>query len=416
MSSSPLVSSDGLPAGGLRAARPLVVAGFVISFVLVGGGIDTVSVFLDAIARATDWSRSALSLAVSIGALSAALTTPIVGVAVDRFGVRVPMTVGVGLLAIGFGVVIVMSRAWHFAAANVLLGAGFAASALLPITVAVTMRVSDRTALALGIVGAGASAGAFVLAPVVQAVIAAVGWRGAYVVMGTAVVLTPLPFLVFSLPRGRLRGTALSTERPTHASLACELRRPGVAPLAAVMILPALAGFSVSVHLVPYLTSLGHAGSAAAGALGATIGISAFGKIGGGFIADRIGPLPTLRLSLMLWALALAVLHHAATPAALGVFVLAYGLAFGTQMAVIPPIAVSVLGSERFGTLFGLLQLAAMLASAIGPIASGVIFDATGRYSGAVLMWLGSMTLAVAIAWAMRTADAKPAPVAEGAT
>ncbi|HVN86502.1 MAG TPA: MFS transporter [Candidatus Binatia bacterium] len=403
-------------AGSLRAALPLIVAGFVISFVLVGGGIDTVSVFLNAIAKATDWSRASLSLAVSVGALSAALSTPIIGAAVDRVGVRSPMLAGVGLLAIGFAIVIVMNHAWQFVAANVFLGAGFAASAIFPITVAVTMRVPDRTALALGIVGAGASAGALVLAPAIHAVIAAVGWRNAYVVMGTAVVLTPLPFLALTLPRGQLRRDPTASADPTTARLIDGLRRPGVAALAAVMILPALAGFSVSVHLVPYLTSLGHGGSTAAGALGGTIGISAIGKVGGGFVADRIKPLPTLRLALVLWAFALGVLHYATTPAILVLFVVLYGLAFGTQIAVIPPIAVGVLGSERFGALFGVLQLAAMLASAIGPIASGLIFDGTGRYSGAVIMWLSAVSLAALVAWSMRAAEAKPLPLVEAAT
>jgi len=66
--------------GSIREALPLVIAGFAISFVVVGGGIDTVSVFLNAITKATGWSRSALSAGVSSGALMAALSTPIVGI------------------------------------------------------------------------------------------------------------------------------------------------------------------------------------------------------------------------------------------------------------------------------------------------------------------------------------------------
>jgi predicted MFS family arabinose efflux permease len=384
---------------------PLVIAGFAISFVLVGGGIDTVSVFLNAIAAATHWSRSALSLAVSIGAVSAALSTPLVGVAVDRYGVRGPMLVGAGLLAVGFAVLVAMTDAWHFAAANVFLGAGFAACALLPITVAVTVCVPQRTALALGIVAAGSSAGALVLAPAFQAVIEAIGWRGGYVVMGCAVVLTPLVLAAFALPRGRLTHHAPANAAAPRRSVLHDLQRPGVGPLTAIMILPGVASFSLSVHLVPYLTGLGLAGTTAAAALGATIGISAIGKIAGGFVADRVGPLPTVRLALLLWVVALALLQHADVWLALEAFVVLYGLALGTQIALIPAIAVGVLGSERFATLFGVLQLAAMLASAVGPIASGLIFDATGRYTGAILLWLAAMATATAIAWSMRAAE-----------
>ena len=402
------------PGGGdIRDALPLVIAGFAISFIVVGGGIDTVSVFLNAITRETDWSRSGMSLGVSVGAVMAALSTPIVGLLVDRYGVRLPMTLGVLLLTVGFLILINMHEPWHFVVANLALGPGFAACALLPITVAVTICIPKRTTLALGIIGAGSSAGALALAPALQAVMEAYGWRAGYVALGSAIILTPLPCLLFALPRGRLR-PASTAPTPTGGALrlAPELRPPRVAPLAAVMILPGLVGFSISVHLVPYLVGLGHSGAIAAAALGATIGISAIGKIGGGIAGDRIGPLPTLRYSLVLDVVALIILQYAVGGAALSAFVVVYGLALGAQIAVIPAIAVTVLNAKRFGTLYGILQLAAMLASAVGPISSGLIYDKTGHYAGAIILWVAAMAIAAAISFWMRAADAAAQPVA----
>jgi MFS family permease len=170
------------------------------------------------------------------------------------------------------------------------------------------------------------------------------------------------------------------------------------------------------VHIVPYLTGLGHSAALAAAALGGTIGVSAAGKVFGGMLADRIGALPTLRLALIVWALAFVLLARAGSVPMLGAFVLLYGLALGTQIAVVPAMAVGVLGTARFGALFGVLQLAAMLASAIGPISSGLIFDATGSYGDALLLWLAAMTAAVAVSFAMAPLPAggvaaeKPAP------
>ncbi len=184
--------------------------------------------------------------------------------------------------------------------------------------------------------------------------------------------------------------------------MATDLRRPGVAALAGIMLLPGLASFSIAVHLVPYLTGIGHPATTAAAALGATIGVSAIGKLTGGMVADRIGTLPTLRLALVLWAVSVAVLHHASTLPPLGLFVLLYGIALGANVAVIPALAITIVGGERFGTLFGLLQLATMLASASGPIASGIIFDRTGRYDGAVFLWLAAMAIAALISWRMQ--------------
>jgi MFS family permease len=105
----------------------------------------------------------------------------------------------------------------------------------------------------------------------------------------------------------------------------------------------------------------------------------------------------TLRLALALDAIAVALLRYAETPAALGAFVVLHGLAIGTQIAVVPAIAAVVLGMKRFGTLFGLLQVATMVASAVGPVASGLIFDRTGQYGGAILMWLCAFVAATAL-------------------
>ncbi len=395
-----------LPGG--RSAQALILAGFVISFVVVGAGIETVGVFLNAISAANHWSRSSLSLGVGTGAVMAALSILPVGMLVDRFGVRVPMLVGVAFLAVGFVVLIRMQQPVHFIFANLFLGPGFAACALLPITIAVTICIPERTTLALGIVAAGSSAGTLVLAPALQALIDATDWRQTYMIMGAVVVLTPLPFIAFALPHGRLRaGAERAPALSPGGNLLREFLQPGVGALAGVMILPGLAAFSVSVHLVPYLTGIGHTATAAAAALGAMVGVSAIGKVGGGLAGDRAGALPTLRLALAADVVALALLRYADLPLALGGFVLLHGLAIGTQVAVVPAIAARVMGTERFGTLFGLLQLAAMLASAIGPVASGLMFDASGHYNGAILLWLAAFVGATALAF--RIPGAQPA-------
>jgi MFS family permease len=384
-----------------------VLAGFVISFVLVGGGIDTVGVFINAIAQSTGWARSALSLGASVGALSAAAATPPVGIAIDRYGVRVPMTAGVALLAVGYAIVVGMQEPWHFVAANVFLGAGFAACALMPLTVAITVCVRERTALAFGIAAAGASAGALVLAPALQVVVEALGWRGTYVLMGSAMVATPLPFVAFVLPKGPLRGE----DRPGGATPQMpkirELGSSGMLPLMALMAFPGMVSFAVSVHVIPYLTGSGLSGRVAAMALGTAVGVSAIGKIGGGWLADRVGALQVLRAALLLGAGSFALLPWALSLPALAGFVLLYGLTIGTYVAVMPALARAVLGAQRFGTLFGVLQLTGILAAAVGPVTAGLLFDATGRYTEAMVLWGGSMGCALLVALAMRTPPAQ---------
>jgi MFS family permease len=394
----------GRPGTGIGAALPLVAAGFLIQLVAIGGGIDTVSVFLNALATNEGWPRATLSAGVGVGVVSAGLATPLVGLLIDRFGVRVPIALGAACLAGGFGLLLAMREPWHFVAANVVIGPGFAAAAMLPLTVAVALRVPERTALALGLVSLGDSVGALLLAPALQGLIDARGWRATYGALGAAVVLVPL-LLLPALPKGRLRPGAPADPPeapPPTLALRRELRRPGVLPLTALLLVPGLVNFGFQVHIVPYLAGVGHGAPVAAAALGAAVGLSGIGKVAGGLAGDRIGALRALRVALVVQLVALALLPLTGSLPVLGLFVALHGLAVGTEVAVTPVLARDVLGGERFATLFGLLQLASTVALGLAPVIPGVVFDATGSYAGAVAFWLGTMGVGVAVAFAMR--------------
>jgi MFS family permease len=403
---------------GLRASWPLLVASFLILFVVIGGGVDTVGVFLHALAKENGWPHSTLSAGIGVGVVCAGLATPLAGVLVDRFGVRVPIALGAGVLATGFGILLAMRAPWHFVAANVVLGPGFALAAMLPITIAVTVRIPGRTALALGLVGVGSSLGALVLAPAIQALVDAFGWRTTYLVLGTAVVATPLLLLPL-LPRGRLRRDGAEDLEPSaRIPLGQELRRPGVLPLVGILFLPGIVNFGLQVHIVPYLANAGYTATLAAAALGAAIGMSAVGKVVGGLLGDRIGALPTLRLALSFDLLAIALLPFVGSTLLLGAFVALHGLAIGAEVAVVPVIALAILGTQRFATLYGILQLGSTIAIGIAPVVPGLFFDRNGSYAGAVVFWIVVMLAGVAISLAMRVpteADAAgPAPLAAG--
>lgn len=372
----------------------LVAAGFALSFVLVGGGINTVGVFVNAVAETEHWSRSGMSTAVSVGAVTAALTTPGVGVAVDRFGVRVPIAAGLVSLLVGYAITSQMQAPWHFLLANLFLGVGFAACSPFPITIAISVRGGDRTALALGLAASGSSVGSLLLLPAVQAAVDATSWRIVYVGIAFAVLLTTLALLAFLLPRGPLP-RADAGPRPTIGL--ADLRRPGVARLAALLVLPGLVTFAISVHAVPYFTSTGLSASTAALVLGSAVGLSLIGKVLGGVAADRFGALPTLRAALACGAIGIGVLTTSHAPAALAAFALLYGLYLGTQVATLPLVALRVVGADRFGSLFGTLQLGGMLAAGAGPVIAGALFDRLGRYDEVLWVWIAAIVASIVV-------------------
>jgi MFS family permease len=116
-------------------------------------------------------------------------------------------------------------------------------------------------------------------------------------------------------------------------------------------------------------------------------------------------------MALVLEMLAVLALCLAASLLPLALFTLAHGLAMGTRIAVIPVIAIAVLGSERFATRFGLLQLITTLGAALAPLVPGVIYDRTGSYDGALGIWLVAILAGVAIAFRMRIRSGEAAGV-----
>ena len=66
---------------------------------------------------------------------------------------------------------------------------------------------------------------------------------------------------------------------------------------------------------------------------------------------------------------------------ALTLFTIGYGTATGCTSTLVPMLLVESLGMRQFPTLMGIIGLVATVASALGPLVTGRIFDLTGSYS-----------------------------------
>jgi len=224
------------------------------------------------------------------------------------------------------------------------------------------------------------------------------------VALALLVVGVPLLLLAW-LPRGPLSGASRllvpspsGVDPPERAAAGAR----HLAPLVGLMVLPGLVTFALAVHLVPLLVEAGLPERRAAATLGAALGLSALGKLLGGFAADRFGPLAAIRAALACGTVSIALLALPPGLAVLAGFATLYGLFLGTQVAALPALALETLGPERFGRRFGALQLGALLAGAVGPVATGLIFDLTGRYALAATLWGAAIAAALVLALAMR--------------
>src|SRR3546814_74679 len=122
--------------------------------------------------------------------------------------------------------------------------------------------------------------------PLVVWLIAEFGWRGARVGLGLAILFCALPVALLFMGDARRRITSAS-EATRSAALSVISRRPGTLLVSAIFLSGmALNGFLVS--LVPMVTDRGLPASDAAGILIVAAIAGVFGRIGAGWLLDRV--------------------------------------------------------------------------------------------------------------------------------
>ncbi len=110
-----------------------------------------------------------------------------------------------------------------------------------------------------------------------------------------------------------------------------------------------------------------------------------FGTIFLGALGDRIGARRVLAFAMLALCLSLVALLGAGSPL-FGVspwhcLRSGYGTPTGCTSTLVPMLLVESLGMRRFPTLMGIIGFVATVASALGPLVTGRIFDLTGSYS-----------------------------------
>src|SRR5579862_4120202 len=188
--------------GGFFANRWWIVFASACGL-LVGAGsilIFSFGVFLKPVTEDLGITRGDLSGALGVSAWFVALSCPVVGWLIDRYGTRRVMIPGILLFALAvasFGLMPAKSLAAVFL---IFCAAGFISGVQTPIPyAAVVSHWFDRErGIALGVATAGVGLGVALIPQLAAFLIGHFGWRNAYFGLGIAVVvLAWIPVLIF---------------------------------------------------------------------------------------------------------------------------------------------------------------------------------------------------------------------------
>jgi MFS family permease len=245
------------------------------------------------------------------------------------------------------------------------------------------------------------------IAPLVQALIEAEGWRTAYRWMGLSLVVLA-PTLALTLPWRRLSDGRPGLEAPARSATLLiprsVLLEPAFQGVFWSFFLTSVSTWSMMLQAVAYLVERGVPPLAAATTYGAVGALSVFGMVGTGWLADRHGRRPVVTASYALSIAGVAILWGLPQDPpvwALGAFVLVFGITMGARGPVYSSLT-ALLWPGRVGAVYGAVTLGFGLGSAVGGLLSGLLHDLTGGYSAVFMLSIASAALAATPFWVLR--------------
>ena len=388
----------------------IVGGAFTVLFVAYGAQYSF-GVFFAALLEEFSWSRASLSGAFSLYAFAYCVFGFPAGRLTDRWGPRVVIAVGGLFLGAAFAGMALVTELWQPYVLYGLVAALGMGTTYVPCNTTLVRWFVARRGLAVGLASSGGSLGNFVLPPVAQLLVGALGWRTAYVLLGAATVV--VLGLVARVMRRDPESLGLHPDgapRPAEADPDTEeawpLRRAiRTAPfwmLAATFTATWIPVFIPLVHVVPLSRDLGYPPLVAASVV-SVLGVGAvLGRLVLGAVSDRIGRKGAIAIGIGLQALAFLAFIVVRDLVPLYATAFAFGASYGAISTLFPAIVGDFFGRREAGTLVGFLFALAGSMAAVGPVAAGAIYDARGRYGLAFALAAGLNAVALVLLWASR--------------
>ena len=408
----------------------IVGASFLILLITVGIGLYGPPVFLIPLQDHFGWSRAAIAGGSAVAFLTAGVVAPLVGVLIDRYGSRKVMTTGALVMGCAFCLLSAIRSLWQFYALNVIVAIGITFVAFIPNQTLISNWFHRKRGLAMGIALAGIGFGGLSMPPLAAFVIADFGWRVAYAVLGSLVLLIVVT-VTLAVVRSRPRDMGLLPDgEPVAADprpgalvdgngdiaeiggleLSQSLRTSAFWILSLGHLLWAFGSISLISHLPAFLTDQGFESQVAARSLALAIGCSVIGRLSFGVLSDRFTKGRILSVALILHALAVLCLFRVHAFGALPGFVILFGMGLGGVAVLIPLLVGECFGLRAFGKVLGLVTISATLGGAVGPVVTGRIFDVMGSYQVAFILHIIAFAAgAVAISFLRRPGGAREA-------
>ncbi len=373
-----------------------------------GPAVATLSLFVTPMTEEFGWSRTAISGAVSLGGVLAAITSPMIGSYLDRQGPRIVL--GMAVLATGITLMLLsrIESLLGFYLLYCVARMSWAGPYDLGIHSAVSNWFVTQRAWAASLAQLAQTTGLIVMPFIGFTMIESYGWRTGWLVIGILVlVLGFLPSWLLMVRRPEDIGLLPDGARPTKPETGdAGITTPAPSPepaytraealrtrafwtlaLFTALIYPVQAGMSL--HQAAHLIESGLTPASAATAVSLFTLSSAITGFSYGWLNRWLNVKVALAgASLILASSAVVMMGATTLPAALLAGAL-FGLGIGGVHVILPVAWADYFGRQSFGAIRGVALSIQVVAQAAGPLLSGILRDATNTYFASLMCFAG---------------------------
>ena len=387
------------------SSRPWFIAG--IAFVVLGfsrGMHSSFGVFNVALIDTFGWSRGATAGIFSIVLAVDAMLSPVVGHLLDRYGTKKIAIAGCLALALGLFLSSQVSALWQlYICFGIILAVGFTFTGMVPHIFLISEWFSTKRASAIGFVYAGSGVGIMLLAPLSEWLISAYGWVGAFEIFSVLALLGILPMVWLCYQHGphghgprAQRAQPRSEKKDNQWTAKLALRSLQFWLLFIARIAAACGTTVIVTHQVAHVVDVGFSKFLAASVFGLAGITSSFGRVIFGFIADRLSKQAAYTVNIAMTIVgvgALMILRVSSQAWLLYVYVIFFGIGFGSRAVIFSALTADIFAGKGFGSILGYSTVAVGAGGALGSYLGGAFYDWTGSYL--VSFGLSAIVLAI---------------------
>ena len=376
----------------------IVAAGGLLGCVAIGG-MFSLPVFLQPIARETGWSVTGISSAMTIGFLAMACTSMIWGTLSDRFGPLPVVLTGSVVLAASLGLASLATSLVAFQFMFGLLVGAATAAIFAPMMACVTGWFDTHRSLAVSLVSAGMGMAPMTMSPLAAWLVSNHDWRTSMQIVALVIgaIMIPVSLLVRRALALESGGSVPAGEAGQEMSMAQALRSPQFIILLLTNFFCCATHSGPIIHTVSYAVSCGIPLIAAV-TIYSVEGLAGMGgRIAFGLLGDRFGAKRVLVLGLLAQAFGALGYVFVRDLAAFYAVAALFGFIYAGTMPLYAVLARENFPLRMMGTVIGGTAMAGSLGMAMGPLAGGLIYDTFASYAwlyiGSWIMGLGAFLI-----------------------